>query len=336
MHRFIPIFNVLLSSLFSHTALGQLSLLAFAYDNCTPGADGEIVAHITASDIEMTSGCVAPGPFRSVDFRSGSNALCTLYTDISCQVYITTLRDQGCMPVPGQSIMCFKRASEDLPLPPTDLPDRPTKVTSSLPDISVNIPPPSNSPQIPTSVNPWADMTADIIRGPAQLAVINPLTPKGGGLVQLALPIACTNTECDFFNKFRAEYVQLDGSICEQSVALLGRFNGADQRAYLSDLLTAILDSTTGSDIPAKSEHVKAVLGNAAVEIVEANGSRFPEAPFMAIAIDVRCGDIIPRIEYTCYTGNVIHPAILEDIKARNSLASTKNVVYRCSRDCCS
>jgi hypothetical protein len=186
MHLFIPIFTVLLSSLFKHTVLGQFILSAFAGDNCISGSNSEILAQITDVDVKTNNGCMVPGQFRSVDFRSGPNTdvLCTLYADASCNEFIMALEGQGCQPVLGKSILCFRGVSEYLPVPATDVSESPTTVSSALPDVSISILPPSNVPQPP--VNHWENMTFVIRPGPAQYAVVNSLTPKGGGLLQHA------------------------------------------------------------------------------------------------------------------------------------------------------
>jgi hypothetical protein len=44
MRRFIPIFNALLSSVFTHIAAGQFILPAFATDGCISGPNGDLLA----------------------------------------------------------------------------------------------------------------------------------------------------------------------------------------------------------------------------------------------------------------------------------------------------
>jgi hypothetical protein len=94
------------------------------------------------------------------------------------------LEAQGCQPVFGQRILCFRGVSENLPVATTDVPDSPTTVSSPLPDISNHLSPLSDAPQVPG--NQWADMATIVGPGPTQLAMINSLTPKGSSLVQLA------------------------------------------------------------------------------------------------------------------------------------------------------
>jgi hypothetical protein len=186
MHRHIPIFSVLISFLFTHTAFGQSILSAFANDGCISGPNGTLLAQVTNGDIERNNGCMAPGQFRSIDFRTGPNAdvLCTVYADALCSELIMILESPGCQSVPGQSILCFQGVSEDLPASSIDVPNSPTTVTSPIPDFSTGIPQTSDVPQLPT--DSLVDMTSVLGQGHNQLAMINPLSPKGDHSFQLA------------------------------------------------------------------------------------------------------------------------------------------------------
>jgi hypothetical protein len=99
-----------------YLAACDISVQAFDDSQCAGNRVG-INVHSNPGAVDESSSCQAVGSFGSIQTLSLDTGFqCNIYSDTTCQSFLTTAKEVGCIPVIGNGIVCFSQQSFDDPL----------------------------------------------------------------------------------------------------------------------------------------------------------------------------------------------------------------------------